>query len=110
MDAAVNDVRVESRSADILANAIDDQQIDFVERQRRHKQFGFGQQLGFGSLHFLAWHNNDSRGVMELIFDDRNATEDRRVLDHHVCQPANDVFITKLGGPKVHGHGTCPLA
>ena len=62
MNAAPHYIRVHACTADVFANAVDDQQVDIIEGQFWHKLRRFGEELRFARFDLPREQSLNARG------------------------------------------------
>ena len=73
MHPTARNVRVHSCTANVLAQAIHNQEIHVVERQFGHQSFGFPKQFGFALLEIRGLEHSQASGLMGLILHNGQA-------------------------------------
>ena len=68
---AANDIRVHAGTTDVLADFVDQQDVDFLEWQGGHEPLGHGEQLRFALLDVDRQDGLDVRRGVVSILDDR---------------------------------------
>ena len=76
VELAADHVGVHARAADVLADLVDDQQMDLIERQPRHQLLGQDQQLLLARLELLRRDALDLGRFVVAILDDAQAGHD----------------------------------
>jgi len=80
--AATDDILVHARTADFLAHAVDDEQIDWVYWDAWKQALGFFQQLVFGGLNFSGRYGSYDLGFVALIFHQSDTEGNRTALQN----------------------------
>ena len=70
LDAAVHDLRVHARAADVLPDLVEDQDVE-IERNPAHPRFRRDEEFLFLLLHLLDADGGQLRGVVVRVFENR---------------------------------------
>src|SRR5262249_33735622 len=102
VDGATDHIGIHAAAADVFAHLIDDQQIDFLEGQEGHHLPRFLDEHVLHRLDFLAWQDRNLAGVVELILEDADAAQHRRITDDLPGDAANRLLIADPRRGHVH--------
>src|SRR5215469_10752548 len=100
-DLPADNVRIHAATADLLANLVHNQQIDFIQRQAWHQQSSSFKQFlllagnNLGTEHFYL------RRLVMLILEYRNAAKYANVLESNLGKLPNHSFVADMSGSPV---------
>ena len=104
--AAADRVGVHAGAADVFADLIDDQQVDFVERQRRHHRRRLGAKLRLSPGNRVGRKHLDASRVVHRILDNGHAAEDRCPRKNHLGQAHQRRLVAERERGRVVRRGT----
>ena len=107
---APDDVRVEAGAADVLADAVEQQQVDVAERQARHPATGVVEQRGLVVEPALGSEHGDPGGEVVAALDDGDAAQELRGLDGRGGGVVEERLPPVLDDGPVAGVGAVGLA
>ena len=91
VELAADDVGVQARAADLLADPVDEQYVDAVERELGHPLPGQHRQLLLAAEEVFRSDGLDQGGLVPGILDDRHARQDVAAAEHLAGGAADDL-------------------
>ena len=88
---AADNVGVHAGAADVLADLVDDQDVDFLEGQLRHPLTGLDEQFFFAVFEFVGRDGGDLGGLVVAVFNDRHAGDNAAPRQNFARDAANDL-------------------
>lgn len=103
--AAADDIWIEAGAADVFADAIDDEEIDFLKGEAGHEFAGAFQERALAGFDFAGGNDFEGGSLVILIFEDGDAAEHWGFREGDAGHVADDAFMAEAAGGAVHRFG-----